>query len=204
MRKGHRHRHFLRAGITALLAAALITVTTGCSASDDLAAQAGNSQGYTSGDFRVEEIPAAERGEPVAFSGVTERGDQVSSDDYAGSVYVVNFWYAACGPCRVEAPMLEEVWQKHQPDGVGFLGINTYDQPATALSFAEDYGITYPSVIDVNDGAVKLAFAAVTPIQATPTTLVIDKQGRVAARIIGQLQSASILSTLVQDAVDKP
>jgi thiol-disulfide isomerase/thioredoxin len=199
-------RQRYRLGLAAFLTAAVLALTTGCAASDDLANQyrSGDDKGYISGDFRVEEIPTAERGEPVAFEGVTELGASVSSDDYAGRVYVVNFWYAACGPCRVEAPMLEEVWQKHQPDDVGFLGINTYDQPATALSFAEDYGITYPSVIDVNDGAVKLAFAAVTPIQATPTTLVIDKQGRVAARIIGQLQAASILSALVQDAVNEP
>lgn len=58
-------------------------------------------------------------------------------------------------------------------------------------------------MIDVVDGRVKLAFAQVTPIQATPTTLVIDRQGRVAARIIGQLASASILSTLVSDALDE-
>ena len=113
----------------------------------------------------------------------------------------MNFWYAACGPCIVEAPLLEEVWQEYQDQGVSFLGVNTYDQPATALSFARDNNVTYPSVIDVNDGKVKLAFAQVTPIQATPTTLVVDKEGRVAARIIGQLQSASILSTLVRDAL---
>ena len=102
---------------------------------------------------------------------------------------------------EVEAPLLEEVWQEYQDQGVSFLGVNTYDQPATALSFARDNNVTYPSVIDVNDGKVKLAFAQVTPIQATPTTLVVDKEGRVAARIIGQLQSASILSTLVRDAL---
>ncbi|WP_085370163.1 TlpA disulfide reductase family protein [Leifsonia sp. NCR5] len=203
MRKGHRHR--ARVGLGLVLAAALLALTTGCAASDDLTSQyrSGDNKGYISGDFRVQEIPAAERGAPVTFAGTTERGKPVSSDDYDGRVYVVNFWYAACGPCRVEAPMLESVWQKHKPDGIGFLGVNTYDQAATALSFAKDYGITYPSVIDVNDGAVKLAFAAVTPIQATPTTLVIDKKGRVAARIIGQLQSASILSALVRAAVEE-
>ena len=121
--------------------------------------------------------------------------------DIGGGVLVVNFWYAACGPCIVEAPMLEEVWQEYQDQGVAFLGVNTYDQPATALSFARDNNVTYPSVIDVNDGRVKLAFAQVTPIQATPTTLVIDRDGRVAARIIGQLASASILSTLVADTL---
>lgn len=81
--------------------------------------------------------------------------------------------------------------------------MNIYDQPATAVAFAEDNGITYPSVIDVTDGRVKQAFAGVTPIQATPTTLVLDREGRVAARIIGQLESASILDVLVSDALEE-
>ena len=186
--------------VVTLIAALLLA---GCTSSDSLAQQYrdGNEKGYIAGDFQVVEIPVADRGEPVVFEGVTETGEPVSSDDYRGGVLVVNFWYAACGPCRVEAPLLEEVWQTYQPEGVGFIGVNIYDQPATALSFAEDYGITYPSVIDIVDGKTKLAFAAVTPIQATPTTLVMDRQGRVAARIIGQLPAASILSTLVADAL---
>lgn len=189
--------------VAALLSVALLA---GCSSNDDLADQyrEGSAKGFISGDFRVVEIPPAERGAPVVFEGVTETGEQVSSDDYRGGVLVVNFWYAACGPCIVEAPMLEEVWQEYQAQQVAFLGVNTYDQPATALSFARDNDITYPSVIDVTDGKVKLAFAQVTPIQATPTTLVLDREGRVAARIIGQLASASILSTLVEDALEEP
>lgn len=189
-----------RRAVALLLAATLLT---GCAADDSLAQQYrdGNEKGYISGDFQVVEIPQAERGDPVVFEGVTETGDTVTSDDYRGGVLVVNFWYAACGPCIVEAPLLEEVWQDYQDQGVAFLGVNTYDQPATALSFARDNNITYPSVIDVNDGRVKLAFAQLTPIQATPTTLVIDRDGRVAARIIGQLATASILSTLVADTL---
>ena len=183
-----------------LLAVGLLA---GCTSSDSLAQQYrdGNEKGFIAGDFQVVEIPAGDRGEPVVFEGVTETGGRVSSDDYRGAVLVVNFWYAACGPCIVEAPMLEEVWQDYQDRGVAFLGVNTYDQPATALSFAQDNNVTYPSVIDVNDGRVKLAFAQATPIQATPTTLVIDQEGRVAARIIGQLAGASILSTLVADTL---
>ncbi|ANG86384.1 MULTISPECIES: TlpA family protein disulfide reductase [Microbacterium] len=194
------HRGRTRTAVALLLAATLLT---GCAADDSLAQQYrdGNEKGYISGDFQVVEIPEPERGDPVVFEGVTETGDPVTSDDYRGEVLVVNFWYAACGPCIVEAPLLEEVWQEYQDQGVAFLGVNTYDQPATALSFARDNNITYPSVIDVNDGQVKLAFAQLTPIQATPTTLVIDRDGRVAARIIGQLASASILSTLVADAL---
>lgn len=182
---------------------AIAIVLSGCAANDALAEQYrdGSEKGYISGDFQVVEIPEVERGDPVDFEGVIETGEPVSSSDYRGDVLVVNFWYAACGPCIVEAPLLEEVWQNYQSEGVAFLGVNTYDQPATALSFARDNNVTYPSVIDVNDGTVKLAFAQVTPIQATPTTLVLDRDGRVAARIIGQLATASILSTLVDDAL---
>ncbi|MGK2853805.1 MAG: TlpA family protein disulfide reductase [Microbacteriaceae bacterium] len=194
------HTGRTRTAVGLLLAGALLT---GCAADDSLAQQYrdGNEKGYIAGDFQVVEIPEPERGDPVVFEGVTETGETVTSDDYRGGVLVVNFWYAACGPCIVEAPLLEEVWQDYQDQGVAFLGVNTYDQPATALSFARDNDITYPSVIDVNDGQVKLAFAQLTPIQATPTTLVIDRDGRVAARIIGQLATASILSTLVADTL---
>ncbi|MEV4735157.1 TlpA family protein disulfide reductase [Microbacterium sp. LWO14-1.2] len=192
-------RHAVLASIPVLL------LLAGCASNDSLSQQFrdGNEKGFIAGDFQVVEIPQDERGEPVTFEGVTETEEQVASDDYRGDVLVVNFWYAACGPCIVEAPYLEQVWQDYREDGVAFLGVNTYDQPATALSFAKDNGVTYPSVIDVNDGKVKLAFAQVTPIQATPTTLVIDRSGRVAARVIGQLDSASILATLVEDVLEE-
>lgn len=181
----------------------LLALVSGCASNDSLSQQYrdGNEKGFIAGDFQVVEIPPGERGEPVTFDGVTETEESVSSEDYRGDVLVVNFWYAACGPCIVEAPYLEQVWQDYRSDGVAFLGVNTYDQAATALSFAKDNGVTYPSVIDVNDGKVKLAFAQVTPIQATPTTLVLDRTGRVAARVIGQLDSASILATLVDDVL---
>ncbi|WP_259613996.1 TlpA family protein disulfide reductase [Microbacterium paraoxydans] len=194
-----RIRHAVLASIPVLL------LLAGCASNDSLSQQYrdGNEKGFIAGDFQVVEIPQDERGEPVTFEGVTETEEQVASDDYRGDVLVVNFWYAACGPCIVEAPYLEQVWQDYRDDGVAFLGVNTYDQPATALSFAKDNGVTYPSVIDVNDGKVKLAFAQVTPIQATPTTLVIDRSGRVAARVIGQLDSASILATLVEDVLEE-
>ncbi len=163
----------------------------------------GEEKAYTTADFRVVEIPAEKRGEPVVFGGVTEDGEKFSSQDIAGDVAVVNFWYAGCGPCRLEAPDLEAVWQKHQPDDVAFIGVNIYDQADTAKAFAENYGITYPSLMDADTGEAKLAFAQVTPIQAPPTTLVLDRQGRVAARIIGPIDGTSILSTLIQDALEE-
>ena len=161
----------------------------------------GDNTGYVAADGAIVEIPVAERGEPVVFGGVTEGGERFESADIAGQVAVVNFWYAGCAPCRVEAGALEEVWQKFEADDVSFIGINTRDQPDTAKAFSDEYGVTYPSLIDVDTAEAKLAFSAAVPIQATPTTLVLDKQGRVAARIIGPIDSPSILSTLVKDAL---
>jgi peroxiredoxin len=185
-----------------------VTAMAGLSActNDPLAEQyrAGDGKGFVAGDFATAEIPADERAEPVSFTAETETGATVSSADYAGEVYVVNFWYAACAPCRVEAPRLEEALADLAGEDVSFLGVNTYDQAPTAASFATEYGLSYPSVIDVDDKTVTLAFARAIPVSATPTTLVVDRQGRVAARIIGELPDASILTTIVRDLVAEP
>lgn len=187
----------------AVLGLALAATLAACT-QDPVAAQYlnGDNKGYIGADgLRVDEIKPADRGAPVSFGGSLDNGGTFRSSEIAGDVVVVNFWYAACGPCRVEAKDLESVWQKYQDQGVSFVGINTYDQADTAKAFAEKYGVTYPSIIDVNTGEAKLSFAQVTPIQATPTTLVLDKQGRVAARIVGQLEAPSILETLIKDAL---
>lgn len=191
----------MRAAAIGIAAALLLT---GC-ASDPLAEQykEGSNKGYIAGDGSVTEIPEAERGEAISFAGTTEGGDQISSVEFAGEVLVVNFWYAACAPCRAEAPDLQELSAAYDGKGAQFIGVNVYDQADTALSFNETYGITYPSILDVQDGAVKLAFTGTVPPKAVPTTIVLDKEGRVSARILGQLKEASILSTLVSDAIDE-
>jgi len=198
-----RTRKRMRRIAAIALVSVLALSAAGCAVNDDLAQdyREGSNKGYISADFSVKEIPEAERGDAVAFAGVTEHGDAVSDADYAGDVLVVNFWYAACGPCIAEAPVLEEVSQEFAGEGVEFLGVNIYDQAPTAISFAQDNGVSYPSVIDIHDKNVSLAFAAAAPLKAPPVTLVIDRQGRVAARIIGQITTASILSTLVRDAL---
>jgi len=191
--------------IGALASVAVLAATLAACANDPVAEQylSGDNKGYIAGEFQVQEIAPDDRGEPVEWAGTTETGDELSSEDTAGDVTVVNFWYANCAPCRVEAADLESVWQKHQGDDVTFVGVNTEDQPEAARAFADTYGVTYPSLIDAEDGAVKLAFAAATPLQSTPITLVLDREGRVAARIIGKLEGASILDTLVSDIVNE-
>ena len=181
---------------------ALALVLAGCS-SDPLAEQyrEGSNKGYIAGDGSVTEISVNERGDAVEFTGTTESGESISSTNYTGEVVVVNFWYASCAPCRAEAPDLQKLYEEFAGKGASFLGVNVRDQAANAIAFNETYGITYPSVMDVDDGSMQLSFSGSIPPNAVPTTLVLDAQGRVAARILGQISSPSILETLIRDTI---
>lgn len=173
----------------------------GC-ANDPLADQylSGDSKNYIAGDGTVTEITPDSRQSAVDFTGSTAEGGTVSQDDYKGEVVVLNFWYASCAPCRVEAPSLAKLSAQYDGKGASFLGVNVRDQAPQAISFEKTYGIEYPSVIDT-DGALQLAFSGEVSPNAVPTTLVIDKQGRVAARILGQVSEPSILDTLIRDTI---
>jgi len=160
----------------------------------------GTNDGFISGDGTITEIQAEKRDDPIVFTGTDENGATIDSADLAGRVVVVNFWYASCAPCRAEAADLQAVNSEFEGQDVAFVGVNVRDQAPTAASFAADYGITYPSIVDT-DSSVQLAFTGEVPPNAVPTTIVLDKEGRVASRILGQLQEASILSTLVGDTL---
>jgi peroxiredoxin len=186
-----------------LAAAALVLLAlTGCTA-DPLAAQyqSGSNKGYISGDGSLTVIAEADRGDAIAFEAETDAGDPVSSDDYAGQVLVLNFWYAGCPPCRLEAPDLESLYQQFDGEGATFLGVNVRDQAENARTFAERWGITYPSVVDANDGNVLFAFAGTVAPNAVPTTLVIDAQGRVAARFLGRVEDPSTLEAIITETI---
>jgi thiol-disulfide isomerase/thioredoxin len=179
------------------LAAASALLLTGCT-SDPLADQfrEGSGKNYIAGDGTISEFAEPQRGETIQFSGQTVEGGTFESAETLGEVTVVNFWYAGCAPCRVEAPILEEVSQSFD-DGVHFVGVNVRDQAGTAASFEKDFGVSYPSILDVNDGTAQLAFAGDVPPAAVPTTIVLDQEGRVAARVLGQLTEASILESII-------
>lgn len=192
-----------RQRLAALIGAVTVAILlAGCS-SDPLAEQyrEGSGKGFIAGDGSWTEIPAEDRGAAVSWSGAIENGEPVSSADYAGEVVVLNFWYASCAPCRAEAPDLQELSEEFDGQGASFLGVNVRDRAANAIAFANTYGITYPSVMDVEDGGLQLAFSGSIPPNAVPTTLVLDGSGRVAARILGRVSSPSILETLIADTI---
>jgi thiol-disulfide isomerase/thioredoxin len=184
-------------------AAALTAVTllAGCS-SDPLAEDYlnGGNENYITGED-ILEVPEADRGEPISFQGESDAGMPLQRSDFDGQVLVVNFWYAGCAPCRAEAPDLEALSQKYEGAGASFLGVNIYDGADTSLAFARNFGVSYPSLLDAREGTIRLAFAGNIPPKAVPTTFVLDTEGRIAARILGQLQERSILDTIVRDLV---
>ena len=171
---------------------------------DELADGFFEGSGGYGGTEVISEFAPDERVDVAPWSGPLDIGGEAASEDYLGQVVVLNFWYAGCPPCRVEAPVLEEVNEHFaENDEVVFLGINTDDEAPTALTFAEQFGVGYPSILDVQSATVRLSFAGSVPANAVPTTIVLDREGRVTARILGAVPEASILRTLVQDALDE-
>ena len=175
-------------------AASAALLLAGCAAPDTLATQAkaGDNKNYI----------AATRTAAVAMTGVLYDGTTVDSAQWQGNVTVLNVWYAACAPCRKEAPDLEALHQEFKNDGVRFYGINVRDTAATAAAFERTFGTTYPSFND-SDGGILLALADHVPPRAVPTTLVLDRQGKVAARVLG-LAEKSTLKALISSALKEP
>ncbi|MGQ7295296.1 TlpA family protein disulfide reductase [Quadrisphaera sp. KR29] len=186
-------RRALLAGALALPTAAALA---GCSGLGQPGADTGNQQGYVSGDGTRQILPVADRGEPVALTGRTAEGETVDVADWRGQVVVINVWYAACAPCRAEAPELAAV-AGDTPD-VRFLGLNTRDDAAVALTFEKSFGIPYPSVLDAGSGQGLLALRGRIPPQAVPSTLVLDAQGRPAARVVGKVEE-DVLRGIIDD-----
>jgi len=157
---------------------------------------------YVSGTGQITEYGPAERGDPVVLEAEDLEGEPVSLADMRGDVVVVNVWWSNCGPCRKEAPMLNQVEEQTADQGVRFLGVNIRDNSAAnGLAFQRRFGIEFPSVYDPTGRAV-LAFDGLSP-NAIPTTLVLDREGRIAARVLGDLPSAGTLRTLVETVVEE-
>ena len=193
----------LRKVLAAALAVSAVLSLSACS-NDKLADQfkAGDNKNYIAGDGTVAEFAEANRGEPIVWAGPTESGGVLKSEQLSGVVVVMNFWYAGCAPCRAEAPDLVKVNRMFVGKNVQFVGVNVRDSAPTALAFDRTFDITWPSIIDSKSGSVLLAFTGLVTPQAVPTTIVIDKKGRVAARILGRFET-SILKAMIQRVVDE-
>ncbi len=193
-----RHPLNRRALFTSALAAGTALALSACSENDELADQAGSDQGYVSGSGVVSQVAAEDRGEPLDLSFETLDGKSMSLADLRPTPVVVNLWYAACPPCRKEAPDLKSVSEEFG-DKAQFIGVNVRDQEAAANAFIQNYQVPYPNMLDSSGEMVSL-LSGVLPPQATPSTVVLDAQGRAAARVVGEID-ASTLKGLIEDVL---
>jgi thiol-disulfide isomerase/thioredoxin len=143
----------------------------------------------------------SERGEPVTLSGTTLEGKPWTLADRAGKVVVVNVWGSWCPPCIEETPALQKAWEQVQSGGkpVDFVGLDKLESPETGLAFQKANKVTYPSL--AYDGGVPI-LSLQGKASATPTTLVLDTQGRIAARVSGPVTTTTLLG-LIDDAIDE-
>jgi thiol-disulfide isomerase/thioredoxin len=176
------------------LAMCCAILLAGCSGN----APANNSDtGYISGDGSTVLVSPEDRGEAISLAGETLDGKSLDIKDWQGSPVVVNLWASWCGPCRSEAADLEIVNQQFKDKNVKFLGLNTRDGLAAARAFTARFKTSYPSIQD-KDGQLTLVFGNLGPA-ATPSTIILDSKGRVAARILGPTTESEL--RVVLDAV---
>jgi thiol-disulfide isomerase/thioredoxin len=179
----------------------LVGVSACSSDAGSIAAQArsGDGKGYVSGDGSIERLTPDKRSSPLTLTGTTMQGTPWKVADASNQVLVLNVWGQWCGPCVAEMPHLQQVWARLSSAGrpVQFMGVNYRDGVETARAFLRANKITYPSLRD-DGGASLLALRG--KANTTPTTLVLDRQGRVAARVSGPV-SAATLSGLVNDVL---
>ena len=184
-----------------LVVAALLggAVLAGCS---DTPTESGDA-GFISGKGVITKLAVEDRAKPGEVAGRTIDGDPISLADYAGQTVVVNVWGSWCAPCRAEAPDLVDAAAELEAKDVAFLGINSRDlNEAAARAFVRRFDVPYPSIYD-QGGQTLLAFRGTLTANSIPSTVVIDDQGRVAARVLGEI-SKSTLVGLVEDLQAAP
>ncbi|POX41915.1 redoxin domain-containing protein [Streptomyces sp. Ru73] len=174
-------------GLTALLAAcAAASTLSGCA---DEHSTGGSRAGTGTAGHGFDAFPAAERAPAPGIQGTTTRGTPLDVGDYKGKKAVVlNIWGSWCGPCDAEAPGFAKVAGESRSKGVQFVGINTRDSgTAQAIRFEEQHKLPFPSLFDPSGKLMlRIPKGSINP-QFIPSTVVIDRRGRIAARAMGPL-----------------
>ncbi|MEZ0071574.1 TlpA family protein disulfide reductase [Planotetraspora sp. GP83] len=177
-----------------VIVALAVTALAGCAGGQASQPRSGDTR-FVAGDGRVELFGASARQKAPAIEGATLDGGTAKLA--SGKVYVLNFWASWCAPCRAEAPVLKDIAARTRAKGVEFVGVNFKDLQASAQAFDRTVQPGYPSIYD-KTGKVLLAFQGTVPPAAIPSTLIIDSQGRIAARALGEVKYKDLL-----DAVTK-
>lgn len=146
-------------------------------------------------------FPAGSRAAGPVLSGATIDGSTFSTTSLSGHVVVINVWASWCGPCREESPMLAGLATQFAGQGVRFVGVDEADNDASARAFATKVGMTYPVLADPN-GDLLHRLPGLPP-SAVPSTMVLDRSGRIAAKIIGPADKTGLSELLAALAQGK-
>ena len=185
-----------------VLAAALVT---GCSTGDDAVAQGGTFEFVApGGKTDITSDPPARRGGPGSVSGqdLLDPSKTISVADFPGKVVVINIWGQWCGPCRAEITQLQKVYEQTRDLGVAFLGIDVRDNDIDApRDFVKDRKVTFPSIYDPAMRTM-IAFGGRYPTTVIPSTVVLDREHRVAAVFLRELLSEDLLPVVQRLAAE--
>ncbi|MBI5339953.1 MAG: TlpA family protein disulfide reductase [Mycolicibacterium rufum] len=190
--------------LVALLMA--VVVLAGCSTGRDAVAQGGSFEFVApGGKTDIFYDPPAERGTPGPVSGpdLMDTTKTLSLKDFDGKIVVLNVWGQWCGPCRTEITQLEQVYKATRDRGVAFLGIDVRDNNIDAArDFVIDRGVTFPSIYDPAMRTL-IAFGGRYPTTVIPSTVVLDRQHRVAAVFLRELLASDLQPVVERLAAEK-
>jgi thiol-disulfide isomerase/thioredoxin len=184
----------------AALAAMLMLAACAGTGADEQTRSAGQ-VGYPDVARNLTRVPPDQRTELPTVSGPALGSNQtISTQNFRGKVVVINVWGSWCPPCRKEAPDLQGA-SVQTKDIAQFVGITSKDyDPAPAEAFVRSFKITYPSIYDPT-GKVLLAFAGELPPSAIPSTMIIDRQGRLAVRVLSEVSKITLVD-MINDVAD--
>ena len=192
--------------LVAFITCAAMLGLTGCSTGRDAVAQGGTFEFVApGGKTDIFYDPPERRGRPGPLAGpdLMDTDKTVSLEDFKGEVVVINVWGQWCGPCRTEITQLQKVYDATRDQGVVFLGINVRDNNIDAArDFIVDRKVTFPSIYDPPMRTM-IAFGGRYPTTVIPSTVVLDREHRVAAVFLRELL-AEDLQPVVQRLAAEP
>lgn len=189
--------------LVTLVAAALLA---GCSTGDDAVAQGGTFEFVApGGKTDISYDPPSSRGTlgPLSGPDLMDPSRTISLTDFGGQVVVINIWGQWCGPCRAEISQLQKVYDATRKDGVAFLGIDVRDNDIDApRDFVTDRKVSYPSIYDPAMRTL-IAFGGKYPATVIPSTVVLDREHRVAAVFLRELLAEDLLPVVQRLAAEQ-
>jgi thiol-disulfide isomerase/thioredoxin len=185
----------VRRSLAVVAAIAVIVLAAGCKG-NSVADQA-NSSGQSVSGGTVERVALAKRSAPLTVSGTTLQGAALSTASYQGKVVVLNYWGSWCPPCVKETPDLKAAWEQLKGKDVQFLGLDSQESATTGLAYMNANGLGYPS-LQWDGGKFLLQLKGKAP--DPPVTIVLDQQGRLAARVLAPVDTSTLVG-LVDDVL---